>query len=86
MEKNLDYFFRSSDSRNDVAVCVSSSSAKDILESTENDSAVPCENILYLLENNEISGLSVLVTTGELMNLYADRTSDIYMPVLEKKQ
>ncbi len=84
LEKNLDYFFRSSDSRNDVAVCVSSSSAKDILESTENDSAVPCENILYLLENNEISGLSVLVTTGELMNLYADKTSDIYMPVLEK--
>lgn len=84
--KNLDYFLRSADSRTDVAVCISDSDAKDIIESKENDAAVPCENILYLISNNEKSGLCTLVTTAMVLNLYADKTSDIYIPVLEKKK
>lgn len=84
--ENLDYFLRSAESRPDVAVCLSDSTAKDIIESKENDSAVPCENILYLISNNEKSGLCALVTTSRLINAYMDKTSDIYLPVLEKKK
>lgn len=86
ISQNLDYFMRSSDSRADVALCVSNSSAKDIIESKENDASVPCENILYLIENNEKSGLSALITAEEVINFYLDKTSDIYLPVLEKKK
>lgn len=86
IESNLDYFMRSSNSRSDIAVCVSASDAADIIESKENDASVPCENILYLINTNEKAGLSTLVTTDRLLNLYKDKTSDIYLPVLEKKE
>lgn len=83
-EKRLDYFLRSSDSRADVAVCISDTTAKDIIESKENNALVPCENILYLLKNGEGTGLSAYVDTNELLNLYTDKTSDIYLPVIER--
>ncbi len=83
-EKRLDYFLRSTDSRSDVAVCVADKKAKDIIESSENDALVPCENILYLIKNAEKNGLSAYVETDELLNLYTDETSDIYLPVLER--
>lgn len=82
----LDYFLRSDDTRNDIAVCISDSSAKDIIESKENDSKVPCENILYLLKNNEETGTSAYVTTGELLKFYSDKTTDIFLPVLKKNK
>ncbi|MGN1420494.1 MAG: Ger(x)C family spore germination protein [Eubacterium sp.] len=84
--KNIDFFMRSADARSDVAVCISDSKAKDIIESKESDAAVPCENILYLIQNNEKSGLCTYITTEQILNLYADKTSDIFIPVLEKKK
>lgn len=83
---NIDFFMRSADARSDVAVCISDSDAKDIIESKESDASVPCENILYLIQNNEKSGLCTYITTEQILNLYADKTSDIFIPVLEKKK
>lgn len=85
-KEKLDYFLRSSDSRIDVAMCVSDKSAKEIIESKENDSGIPCENMVYLLKNGEDAGLSAYVTVGELLNMSADKTSDVYMPVVEKSE
>lgn len=84
--KNIDFFMRSADARADVAVCISDTKANDIIESKESDAAVPCENILYLIQNNEKLGLCTYITTEQILNLYADKTSDIFIPVLEKKK
>lgn len=83
-EEKLDYFLRSSDSRIDVAVCMSDKNAKQIIESNENDAGVPCENIVHLLKNGEEAGLSAYVTMGDLMNMASDKTSDVYLAVLDK--
>ena len=83
-KNKIDYFLRSDDSRSDVSVCISNTKAKDILETKENESKVPCENILHLMKKDEESGSSAYVTTGELIKFYTDKTSDIYLPVLEK--
>lgn len=85
-EKKLDYFLRSSDSRPDVAVCISDTTAKDIIESKENDANIPSENIVYLLKNGQDAGVSAYVSTNELLNMYSDNTSDIYLPVLKKEK
>ena len=81
----IDYFFRSEDSRADVAICVSNEKAKFILESKENDANVPSENILFLINNNEETGQSILVNENEFLMLYEDKYSDIYLPVIERK-
>lgn len=81
----IDYFLRSEDSRADVVICVSKEKAKFILESKENDANVPSENILFLINNNEETGQSILVNENELLMLYEDKYSDIYLPVIERK-
>ena len=81
----IDYFLRSEDSRADVAICVSKEKAKFILESKENDANVPSENILFLINNNEKTGQSILVNENEFLMLYEDKYSDIYLPVIERK-
>ena len=81
----IDYFLSSEDSRADVAICVSKEKAKFILESKENDTNVPSENILFLINNNEETGQSILVNENELLMLYEDKCSDIYLPVIERK-
>lgn len=81
--KNLDYFLRSTNSRADIAVCVSDDKASEIIESKEQDSKVPCETIVNLLNNGQNFGLSAYVTTSELLNLYSDKTSDAYLPMVK---
>ena len=81
----IDYFLRSEDSRADVAICVSNEKTKFILESKENDANVPSENILFLINNNEETGQSILVNENEFLMLYEDKYSDIYLPVIERK-
>lgn len=81
---NMDYFIRSSDARGDVSVCIAENKAEDILKSKENGANVPGENIVHLMNNGQDSGISVFVTTGDLLNMHSDKTSDIYMPVLKK--
>ncbi len=85
-ENQLDYFLRSTDSRVDVAVCISKTTAKETIESKEDDCNIPCEHIAKLLNNGQNSGSSAYVTTNELLNVYSDKTSDIYLPVIEKQK
>lgn len=79
---SLDYILRSADSRADVLLAISDSTALDILECEENDALVPAEAIYDLLETGENEGFGAYVTVNELLNMYADKTSDIYLPVL----
>lgn len=83
--QKLDYFLRSPEARPDVAVCLSETTAKDIIESKENDALVPCENILKLIKKSESAGFCAYIDANEILNLYRDKTSDIYMPVIERK-
>lgn len=80
--KSFDYLLRSTDSRPDVAVCIAQDKAADVLESTQNDALVPAQAIASLLESGEENGFGVYVTANEMLNLYTDKTSDIYLPVL----
>jgi spore germination protein KC len=83
LEKGMDYLLRSVDSRPDVLVAVSDDSAENILNSKERDAKVPAENIFNLLYVGEENGLGAVVTVNELLDLYSDKTSDIYLPVLK---
>lgn len=85
LDKSLDYMLRSADSRSDVAVAAAKKQASDIMESPENDSLVPAQTISNLLNQSEKSGSGAHVTSKELLNAYADKTSDIYLPVLDVK-
>lgn len=78
----FDYLLRSSDSRPDVAVCLSAGGAAEIMESKQNDALVPSHAISQLLENGEKNGFAAYVTVNEMLNLYKDKTSDIYLPVV----
>lgn len=82
-KKMLDYFLRSAESRPDVAVCISNDKASDILESKENDNPIPTENMVYLLKNGQSAGVSAYITVAELMNMHANKTSDVYLPVVK---
>lgn len=83
LDKNLDYLLRSSDSRMDVSICVAENEASEIMASKENDVLVPSESIASLLELGEKSGFAVDVTTNELLNVYLDKTSDMYLPIVK---
>lgn len=85
LDKSLDYLLRSSDSRSDVTIAVAKQEAAKIMESPENDALVPAQTISALLCLSEKSGFGAHVTTNDLLNAYADKTSDIYLPVLEVK-
>lgn len=83
LEKNIDYLLRSSDSRSDVKICIAEKDAAEIMESKENDALVPAESISSLLDIGEKSGFGADVIANEVLNLYLDRTSDIYLPVIK---
>lgn len=83
LEKSLDYLLRSSDSRSDVTIAIAKNKASEIMESPENDALVPAQTISTLLSQSEKIGYGAHVTANELLNAYADKTSDIYLPVLE---
>lgn len=82
LHKSFDYLLRSTDSRPDVAVCIAQDKAADILNSTQNDALVPAQAIASLLEEGEENGFGVYVMASEMLNLYTDKTSDIYLPIL----
>lgn len=82
-QSNLDYFLRSGNSRADIILCISEETAKETMASKENDALVPAENIASLLILGETKGISARVTANELLNLYKDKTSDMYLPVIK---
>lgn len=81
----LDYLLRSVDSRPDVLVAVSDSSALDVIKSTQRDARIPTGSIYDLLRTGEVNGLGAVVTVNDLLRLYSSDTSDIYMPILKTK-
>lgn len=78
----FDYLLRASDSRPDVAVCISSGKASETLSSNIGGSLVPAQAVSELLYNGESEGFAAYVTVNEMLNLYKDKTSDIYLPVV----
>lgn len=78
----FDYLIRNPDSRPDVAVCISSSTANEALSSSIGGALVPSQAITELLYNGEHDGFAAYVTVNEMLNLYKDKTSDIYLPVV----
>lgn len=78
----FDYLIRNSDSRPDVAVCISASTASDALSSSVGSALVPAQALTELLYNGEENGYAVYVTVNDMLNLYKDKTSDIYLPVV----
>lgn len=83
LKSNLDYFLRSGNSRADLLLCMTEDTAKKTMESKENDAIVPAESIASLLISGEAKGISARVSVNELLNLYKDKTSDMYLPVIE---
>lgn len=86
LKNEMDYFIRSSDVRSDMAVCIADGTAKSVIESKENDTDIPAENMVYLMKNGEEAGTSAYVTAGDMLNMNADKTTDIYLPVLKKNK
>lgn len=82
IHSSLDYLLRSVDSRPDVLVALSSDKAQDIIKSSTKNSHVPAESIYNLMLTGEKNGISCAVRVNELLNLYTDKTCDIFMPVL----
>ncbi len=83
IDKGLDYLLRSIDSRPDVLVAISADTAENVIKSTQNGARIPAENIYQLLKVGQDNGLGAVVTVNDLLNLYADETSDIYLPLLK---
>lgn len=86
LKNEMDYFIRSSDVRADMAVCIADGTAKSVIESKENDTDIPAENMVNLMKIGEEAGTSAYVTAGDLLNMNADKTTDIYLPVLKKNK
>lgn len=82
LNSGLDYLLRSVNSRPDVLVAMSENDASRIIENKERGSRIPAENIYDLLNVGESNGLGASVSVNDLLNLYSDETSDVYMPVL----
>lgn len=85
LEKGLDYLLRSVASRPDVAVALSSDEAEKIITNKNESVRVPVENVFDLLQLGEKNGLGAVVTVNDLLNLYSDLTSDMYLPMLTVK-
>lgn len=82
LELCFDYLLRNSDSRPDVAVCISSGTANEILSAKFSESLVPAQALSELLYNGETEGFAAYVTVNEMLNLYKDKTSDVFLPVV----
>lgn len=79
----LDFLLRSVDSRPDVLVAMSAERADEIIKNSERGARIPAENIEKMLKLGEEKGLGGAVTVNELLNLYNDSCSDVYLPVLK---
>lgn len=82
----IDYFLRSNDSRPDVALCMADGDALEIMKNTENDTHVPVENIVYIINNGQESGNSIYVSVEDMLNAYTDKTTQICLPVIKEQK
>ena len=82
IEDGIEYLLKSAESRPDVPVAIGSPDSASILKSKEAGAKIPAENIYSLIRLGEESGHCPEVTVCDLLNLYNDETSDIFLPVL----
>lgn len=85
IENSLDYLLRSVDSRPDVIVAMADDKAEKVIKSKERDARIPAESIYSLIKTGEKNGFSAMVSVNDMLNYYADETSDIYLPVISVK-
>lgn len=81
----VDYTLRAVDSRPDVLVAMSKTTAVEVINSSENKAKVPAQDIYDMLKTGEQTGLSCVVTVKDLQNGFLSETSDVYLPVLATK-
>lgn len=86
LSMGMDYLLRSVNSRPDVLVAMSEKKASEIIENKERGARIPAQNVYDLLIVGESNGLGASVTVNDLLNLYSDETSDVYMPVLSANE
>lgn len=86
LDLGMDYLIRSIDSRADVLVALSDSKAEDIIKSKERNARVPAESIYDLLNLGEQTGLGSVVSVNQLLNMYSDQNTDVFMPVLKPEK
>ena len=82
LENVVDYTLRAVDSRPDVFVALSKTTAEDVMKSSEHRTKVPVQEIYDMLKTGEETGLSCAVTVKDLQNHFLSETSDVYLPVL----
>ena len=82
IEDGIEYLLKSPDSRPDVPVAIGYPDSESILKSKEAGAKIPAESIYSLIRLGEEGGHCPEVTVCEMLNLYNDETSDIFLPVL----
>ena len=82
LEKGIEYLLSSESIRPDVVAAICTTKGEDILKSKEMGAKIPAENVYNLLNIGEEKGKAAAVTVCDLLNLYSDETSDIFLPVL----
>ena len=68
LENVVDYTLRAVDSRPDVFVALSKTTAEDVMKSSEHRTKVPVQEIYDMLKTGEETGLSCAVTVKDLQN------------------
>ena len=82
IEDGIEYLLKSAEARPDVPVAIGIPDSSAILKSKEAGAKIPAENVYSLIRLGEESGHCPEVTVCDLLNLYNDETSDIFLPVL----
>ena len=86
IDEGLEYLLESSSSRPDVLCAMSKGTAGEIIKSKEKGAKIPAENLYKLLKLGEENAQAAAVTACDLLNLYNDETSDIFLPVLSANE
>ncbi|MBE6741213.1 MAG: Ger(x)C family spore germination protein [Ruminococcaceae bacterium] len=86
IDSGIEYLLKSNESRPDVTVAIGYPNAEEIIKSKEKGAQIPAQNIYSLIRLGDESGHAIAVTVCDLLNLYNDETSDIYMPVLSTEK
>lgn len=79
------YALRSIDSRPDVLVALCDGSGEEVIHSKQENAKVPAQSVYDMIKTGERVGLSVCVSVNDLLNMYNDPTSDVYLPCLGVK-
>ena len=82
LSKGMDYLLRSADSRPDVFVAISDTTAEEIVKNKEMGARIPAQSLYDLISKLDDDGIGVSVSVYDLLNFYSDPTADMFAPVL----